>query len=94
MEESNDKKGEEEKLEDKKKINEIKDESEDTKKNESKDNDNSGKIPFEVTKEQEKFLLETLKNVHDDIIRNIVLYQNKAIITSGEDNKVKVWDFN
>jgi WD40 repeat protein len=39
-------------------------------------------------------LLETLKNVHDDIIRNIVLYQNKAIITSGEDNKVKVWDFN
>ena len=39
-------------------------------------------------------LLETLKNVHDDIIRNIVLYQNKAIITSGEDNKVKFWDFN
>ena len=39
-------------------------------------------------------LLETLNNVHDDIIRNIVLYQNKAIITSGEDNKVKVWDFN
>ena len=63
MEESNDKKGEEEKLEDKKKINEIKDESEDTKKNESKDNDNSGKIPFEVTKEQEKFLLETLKKM-------------------------------
>ena len=63
MEESNDKKGEEEKLEDKKKINEIKDESEETKKNESKDNDNSGKIPFEVTKEQEKFLLETLKKM-------------------------------
>ena len=39
-------------------------------------------------------LLETLNNVHDDIIRNIVLYQNKAIITSGEDNKVKLWDFN
>ena len=39
-------------------------------------------------------LLETLNNVHDDIIRNIVLYQNKAIITSGEDNKVKFWDFN
>ena len=47
MEESNDKKGEEEKLEDKKKINEIKDESEDTKKMNQK-----------IMIIQEKFLLK------------------------------------
>ena len=50
------------------------------------DNNNKEQINLKIN------LLETKKQIHNNIIRNIVLYQKYALITSGEDNEVKMWN--
>ena len=43
---------------------------------------------------ENKKLIKEIENIHDDNIINIILNDNKNIITSSNDGLIKIWDFN